>query len=125
MYYIDSLTFGVDKMSCPEGAILADVAATRQQAFTVSSSFPPVPDGCCLDCEGKLWVALFGTGVVKRIDPASGEVLAVVEIPEAGGTQSTACAFGGVGLVDLYVTTAREYEDDDSDYVKKHPKAGG
>jgi len=125
MYYTDSPTFGVDHMSFPENASPASVVATRKQAFKVAESFPPVPDGCCLDSEGKLWVALFGAGAVKRIDPVSGEVLSVVEIPEEGGKQSTACAFGGPGLADLYVTTAREYWTADSEDAKKHPKAGG
>ena len=87
---------------------VADVVGSRQQAFTVAESYPPVPDGCALDAEGMLWVALFGAGSVRRIDPRSGAVLAVVELPEEAGPQCTACAFGGVELDELYVTTARE-----------------
>lgn len=31
-----------------------------------------IPDGMCIDTEGKLWVACFGGGRVIRIDPETG-----------------------------------------------------
>lgn len=31
-----------------------------------------VPDGMCIDLEGKLWVACYGVGKVVRFDPETG-----------------------------------------------------
>lgn len=31
-----------------------------------------IPDGMCIDTEGKLWVACYGGGRVIRIDPETG-----------------------------------------------------
>lgn len=62
------------------------------------------PDGMCLDEQGMLWVALWGGGAVVRIDPATGTEVFRVDVPT---TNVTSCAFGGVDLDELYITTAR------------------
>mmetsp|Transcript_72703 Transcript_72703/g.134249 ORF Transcript_72703/g.134249 Transcript_72703/m.134249 type:complete len:404 (+) Transcript_72703:57-1268(+) len=125
MYYTDSPSFGVDAMSWSPDSSPSSIVSSRRQAFKVAESFPPVPDGCALDSEGKLWITLFGAGAVKRIDPVTREVLAVVKLPEEAGLESTACAFGGPGQTELYIATAREYWEEDDERNKKHPKAGG
>ena len=60
-----------------------------------------MPDGCALDTQGKLWVACFGAGEVRRYDPAAGTLLATVVLPAEAGTEATACAFGGADLDEL------------------------
>lgn len=60
-----------------------------------------VPDGMTLDAHGYLWVAVTGTGEVRRYSP-DGELVAVVEVPVACPTSA---AFGGTDLGDLYITT--------------------
>jgi sugar lactone lactonase YvrE len=62
------------------------------------------PDGMAIDEDDKLWVALFGGGKVVRIDPATGKTEFEVLLP---AQNVTSCAFGGPGLLDLYITTAR------------------
>lgn len=62
------------------------------------------PDGMTIDDEGMLWVAVWGGHRVDKIDPSSGERLAVVRVPVR---QVTSVAFGGPALSDLYITTAR------------------
>jgi sugar lactone lactonase YvrE len=54
-----------------------------------------------------------GAGVVRRYSPA-GALEEVVEVPAA---KVTACAFGGAGLDELFVTTSREDLPPDADPV--------
>jgi len=50
-----------------------------------------------------LWVAHWGGGFVGRYDPATGALLAKVEVP---ASQTTSCCFGGRDLRTLFITTA-------------------
>lgn len=124
MYYTDSPTFKVDAFDFDGGAKThAALATARRTAIEICSSFPPVPDGCALDTQGKLWVACFGAGEVRRYDPATGALLATVVLPEAAGKETTACAFGGASLDELYITTAHEFWDEAKQ--AEMPLAGG
>ncbi len=60
------------------------------------------PDGMAIDADGNLWVAFCHGACVACFDPATGTELRRVELP---CLETTACAFGGEGLEDLYVTT--------------------
>lgn len=60
------------------------------------------PDGMTLDAEGNLWIAFCHGGCVVSFDPVTGEELRRIELP---CLETTACAFGGPDLADLYVTT--------------------
>ena len=60
------------------------------------------PDGMTIDADGHLWVAFCHGGCVVCFDPVSGTELRRVELP---CLETTACAFGGPDLADLYVTT--------------------
>ena len=64
------------------------------------------PDGCCLDTQGFLWVAIYNAGEVRRVNPLTGEVVGVVTLPLTAGTELTACAFAGPELDELFITTA-------------------
>jgi sugar lactone lactonase YvrE len=61
------------------------------------------PDGLCVDAYGCVWVAMWGDGQVRRYTP-DGSLDRTFTLPAA---KTTACCFGGPGLTDLYVTTAR------------------
>jgi len=58
-------------------------------------------DGMTIDAEGSLWVAVHGTGQVRRYSLV-GDLEAVVELPVAC---PTSVAFGGEDLGDLYITS--------------------
>ncbi|VXB82065.1 SMP-30/gluconolactonase/LRE family protein [Massilia sp. 9I] len=60
------------------------------------------PDGMAVDCEGHLWIALFGAGRIERYT-AGGRLVGEVHFP---CTNITKLAFGGDDLRTAYVTTA-------------------
>merc|ERR1712232_254905 len=70
-----------------------------------------------------LWVACFGAGEVRRYDPRTGKVSAFIRLPPEAGKESTAVAFGGENLDELYITTAHEFWDKQK--ISEFPKAGG
>lgn len=61
------------------------------------------PDGICTDADGNLWVAVYGTGEVRRFSP-EGELTGVVEVASA---EVTCPLFVGPGL-DRLLITARD-----------------
>ncbi len=67
-----------------------------------TSEIDASPDGMTIDEAGNLWVAFCHGGCVACYDPATGKELRRIEIP---AKETTACAFGGENLADLYVTT--------------------
>ena len=60
------------------------------------------PDGMAMDADGNLWIAFCHGGCVACFDPETGAELRRIELP---CLETTACAFGGPDLADLYVTT--------------------
>jgi sugar lactone lactonase YvrE len=60
------------------------------------------PRGTAIDSDGGVWVAVHGASVVLRytVDGALDRVVHV------SGSQVTGCAFGGLDLGDLYITTS-------------------
>jgi sugar lactone lactonase YvrE len=69
------------------------------------------PDGCAIDDEDGLWVALWGGAGVRRYD-SDGALTEVIELPT---TNVTACTFAGQGSSDLYITTSMENVDADAE----------
>jgi sugar lactone lactonase YvrE len=61
-----------------------------------------VPDGMTIDSEDRLWVAFCHGGKVVCYDPATRRRVEQIEFP---CIETTACAFGGPDLRDLYITT--------------------
>lgn len=98
MYYIDSGTGGIDVFDFDQ-----DHGTIRNRARLVSVSERDVlPDGMAVDSDGFLWVALWGGASVRRYAP-DGSLVAAVQVPTS---QVTSCAFGGVHLDELYITSA-------------------
>jgi sugar lactone lactonase YvrE len=61
------------------------------------------PDGMCLDSDGNLWIAVYGSGEVRRFSPA-GELTGVLEVAD---DEVTCPAFAGPDLRTLVVTSRR------------------
>jgi sugar lactone lactonase YvrE len=51
-----------------------------------------------------LWVAHWGGGRVTRWNPRDGKLLQTIRVP---ASRTTACAFGGEKLDQLFITTAQ------------------
>jgi sugar lactone lactonase YvrE len=60
------------------------------------------PDGMTIDADGNLWIAFCHGGCVCCFDPQNGDELHRITLP---CLETTACAFGGPDLTDLFVTT--------------------
>ncbi len=99
MYYVDSPMRRIDMFDYDP----AVGEAFQRRVFADLSAFDGVPDGLTVDADGYVWVAIWGGGVLRRFAP-DGSQDAVLPVPVS---QPTSCAFGGPGMSDLYVTTAR------------------
>ena len=62
------------------------------------------PDGLTVDEEGGVWVALYGSGEVRRYTTDG----VLDEVVEVQARKVTACTFGGPHLDELFITTSRE-----------------
>ncbi|MES2595167.1 MAG: SMP-30/gluconolactonase/LRE family protein [Verrucomicrobiota bacterium] len=77
-------------------------AISNERVIWDTSADSSSPDGMTIDSEDRLWIAFCHGAKVVCFDPASRKVVEQVDFP---CVETTACAFGGPDLGDLYVTT--------------------
>ena len=116
MYYIDSLTRQVTAFDYDQAS--GDIANPRPAVTLPEDS--GVPDGMTVALDGTLWVAHWGGGRVTRWHPTTGALIQTIPVP---ANLTTSCAFGGPGLDQLYITTARYGESGPA--LAAQPHAGG
>lgn len=109
-YHADSLLKRIDLLILDD-----DGFPTETHEF---ARFSAMPDGLTVDEEGGVWVALWDGGEVQRFTP-DGWLDRTLAVP---GGWITSCAFGGVGLRTLYITSARV--DLTPEAHVHHPHAG-
>ena len=95
MYYVDTLTYGVDVFDF-------DGLPSGRRRFATIERGVGAPDGLAVDDEGGVWVALYGGSAVRRYS-AKGRLDEVIELP---ARNVTSCCFGGADRRRLFVTTA-------------------
>ena len=96
VYYIDTPRKEVLAFDYEDGHL-----RNLRSAFS-TSHIEASPDGMAIDEEGNLWIAFCHGGCVSCFDPSTGNELHRIPIP---CLETTACAFGGPDLADLFVTT--------------------
>lgn len=114
MYHNDSarrVTYAFDLD--PEGS------ASNRREFIHHGAGEGYPDGMTVDSEGCLWIAFWDGWCVRRFSP-EGECLATIEMPVS---RPTSCAFGGINLDTLFITSARIGLDEGQ--LSREPQAGG
>jgi sugar lactone lactonase YvrE len=114
LYYADSGCGTVDtfEYELDHGTLGTRRALLR---FDADEGFP---DGLCVDADGFVWVAVFGSWAVRRYAP-DGRLDQVIEMP---ARDVTSLAFGGPSLDTLFVTSATERLG--ADERSRQPRAG-
>jgi sugar lactone lactonase YvrE len=98
-YYNDTPTQRVDVFDYDPGTGL-----THRRVFVDVNAEKLRPDGLTVDADGGVWVAMNGSGTVRRYD-RTGRADTVVEV---AARRVTACTFGGTNLDELFIATSRE-----------------
>lgn len=80
----------------------ATSAITHERVIWDTSADTSVPDGMTIDNQDRLWIAFCHGAKVVCFDPATKTVEQQIDFP---CIETTACAFGGPDLQDLYITT--------------------
>lgn len=78
------------------------------------------PDGMTSDIEGNLWIAIWGGAQITKWNPNTGKLLEQIPVP---ALQTSSCIFGGNGMNELYVTSARMGMSEAD--LHKYPLSGG
>lgn len=96
VYYIDTPRKEVVAFDYAEGIL------TNLRSVVTTAGREASPDGMSIDNEGNLWIAFCHGACVVCFDPSTGKEIRQIDLP---CLETTACAFGGDDLSDLYVTT--------------------
>nr|XP_013805864.1 PREDICTED: regucalcin-like [Apteryx mantelli mantelli] len=114
-FHIDSLMYAVHAFSYD---VHTGKIACPKLVYRLEKE-EQMPDGMCIDTEGKLWVACIDGGRVIRLDPETGKRIQTVMLPTS---RITSCCFGGKDYSEMYVTSA--YDGLDEMALAKEPQAG-
>ena len=96
VYYIDTPRKEVFAFDYDDGHLI------NLRGVVCTGHIDASPDGMTLDADGHLWIAFCHGGCVSCFDPENGNELHRIALP---CLETTACAFGGPDLSDLFVTT--------------------
>jgi len=109
LYFCDTAERKICAYSYPEIKYIKTVID-----FNEIEGFEGNPDGLCIDCEGNLYVAVWGGGCVVKINAESGKIIEKINLP----AKFISCpAFVGKELDTLFVTSAKN--GDESSFAGK------
>lgn len=97
-YYVDSATGTIDAFDFE----LATGELRRRRPVVTIPKHDGFADGLCIDADGCIWTAVWGSSEVRRYTP-SGAIDRIVRLPV---TQPTSVIFAGEQLDVLVITTA-------------------
>ena len=115
-YYIDTPTREVRAFDYD---IESGTIANSRVAVHVHESLG-WPDGMTSDMQGNLWIAMWGGAQVTKWDPNTGKLLEQFPVP---ALNVSSCIFGGKGLNELYITSARKGLEEAA--LARYPLTGG
>lgn len=98
MYYIDTPSKKVRAFDFD----YTTAAISNERVVWDTSADPSSPDGMTIDSEDRLWIAFCHGAKVVCYDPSKQKIEMQIDFP---CVETTACAFGGPDLGDLYITT--------------------
>jgi len=101
MYYIDTPSKKIRAFDFDS----ATSAITNERVVWDTSADPSSPDGMTIDSEDRLWIAFCHGAKVVCFNPATQKEEMQIDFP---CVETTACAFGGPDLRDLYITTGQK-----------------
>ncbi len=101
MFYIDTPSKKIRAFDFDN----ATSAISNERVIWDTSADPTSPDGMTIDTEDRLWIAFCHGAKVVCFDPATQKVEMQINLP---CVETTACAFGGPDLRDLYITTGHK-----------------
>ena len=111
-YYIDTMRRDVQVFDFDPDTVTLSNGRT---AFSVPEELG-LPDGMTIDCQGNLWIAMFGGGAVLKFDSRTGKVLDRIDLP---CPNVTCPCFGGADMDELFITTGAQGTD-----LSRYPLAG-
>lgn len=82
---------------------------SNRRVFQKYAETDGMPDGCCVDSKGCVWVAMYDGGKLFRLSP-QGERLLTLSVP---ARNPTSCCFGGNDLRTLFMTSAEAPDGSD------------
>lgn len=103
-YYCDSLTSCIYMLSLDAQTGAPNSAAHEFYRFDNTDIDP---DGCVVDSEGNLWLAVWGMGCVICLSPEAN----IIETLDIAAIKPTCTAFGGENAQLLFVTSAYDSVD--------------
>uniref|UniRef100_A0A1B6DWB3 Regucalcin n=1 Tax=Clastoptera arizonana TaxID=38151 RepID=A0A1B6DWB3_9HEMI len=116
-YYIDTLKYRVDSYDYDNET--GNISNEKTIFDLKENNIHGFPDGMTIDVEDKLWIAVFGSAKILRVDPTNGKLLTTISFPSL---QITSACFGGPNYDELYVTSANIALTDEQ--LAKYPHAG-
>ncbi len=109
-FYVDSASGGIDAYDFEEAA---GTLSRPRRVVEIDGGFA---DGMCVDADGALWTAVWGTGEVRRYTP-DGALDRAISLPVS---QPTSCAFAD----DVLVITSAWHRLSEQERARQ-PLAGG